>query len=250
MFYFFMAPILTYNWLLILAAIVPAIFLMMKVYRSDRLEPERPSTLWYMVKGGFWAAIWAGVVEGIAISILNQVVPDKKSLLYNVIMYFGIVAFAEEGLKYFFLKRRSWNSEEFNCQYDGVVYATFVALGFALFENVSYVMYYGFTTALVRAVTAIPGHACFGVFMGIFYGLARGHSYLDHNFRSKLCRVLAVVIPAFIHGSYDFTASMNSAEGQWIFLIFIVVLFCISFLLVHHMSKNDHYFQMVRRRYR
>ena len=88
-------------------------------------------------------------------------------------MYFGVVAFSEEGAKYFLLKRRTWNSAAFNCQFDGVVYAVFVSLGFALWENISYVLMYGLSTALVRAVTAVPGHACFGVFMGVWYGLAK-----------------------------------------------------------------------------
>ena len=177
MFFFFLEPILVYNWLLILAAIIPAIFLMVKVYRSDRLEPESPYILRLMVTGGIWSAVLAGVLEWIGNGILTSFV-SQKSDLYNIIMYFVIVGFSEEGSKYFFLKRRSWFSQKFNCQYDGVVYAVFVALGFALWEIISYVLMYGFSTALVRAVTAIPGHACFGVFMGIFYGLARGNAYL------------------------------------------------------------------------
>ena len=34
MFYFLVEPILMYNWVLILAAIIPAIFLMIKVYKK------------------------------------------------------------------------------------------------------------------------------------------------------------------------------------------------------------------------
>lgn len=248
MFFFFLEPILVYNWLLIMAAIIPAIFLMVKVYRSDRLEPESPHILRLMVTGGIWSAILAGVLEWIGNGILTSFV-SQKSDLYNIIMYFVIVGFSEEGSKYFFLKRRSWFSQEFNCQYDGVVYAVFVALGFALWENISYVLMYGFSTALVRAVTAIPGHACFGVFMGIFYGLARGNAYLGKEIRSKFYRILAVVIPALIHGAYDYIASLNSAKGQWIFLAFIAVLFFISFRLVSKMSKNDKYFEIDRRNF-
>lgn len=249
MFFFFLEPILIYNWLLILAATIPAIFLMVKVYQSDRLEPESPYLLWNMVKGGFWAAVFAGAIEWLGNALLVNFV-SQKAELYNIIMYFVIVGYAEEGGKYFFLKRRSWNNEEFNCQYDGVVYAVFVALGFALWENISYVLYYGFSTALVRAVTAIPGHACFGVFMGVFYGLGRGYSYLGKNFKSKLCRILAVVVPAAIHGAYDYIASIRNANWQWVFLAFIAVLFIVSFILVDRMSKNDKYFEVVRRRYR
>ena len=38
MFYFLLAPVLIYHWILILAAVIPAVFLMIKVYRSDHLE--------------------------------------------------------------------------------------------------------------------------------------------------------------------------------------------------------------------
>ena len=42
MFYFLVAPYLVYNGILIAAAVIPAIFLMIKVYRSDKLERESP----------------------------------------------------------------------------------------------------------------------------------------------------------------------------------------------------------------
>ncbi len=245
MFYFLLAPILTYNWILILAAVVPAVFLMVKAYQSDRLEKESPAFLWVMVESGIISTIIALVIEKIGSLILDSAVPSG-SPLYNVILYFVIVGFAEEGSKFFMLYRRSWHSPEFNCQYDGVVYALFVSLGFALWENISYVLHYGFSTAVVRAVTAIPGHACFGVFMGVFYGLARGYAYLEKNSLSCLFRALAVVVPAIIHGTYDYIASVQTQEGSLIFLGFIAVLFILSFALVNHMSRNDHYFEIDR----
>ncbi len=246
MFYFLLAPVLTYHWILIIAAIIPAVFLMLKVYRSDRLEKESASVLWRMIQGGILSALLAMVFEWIGQAVLNAAVP-KESDAYNVILYFIIVAFSEEGAKYLFLKRRSWYTSEFNCQYDGVVYAVFVSLGFALWENISYVMHYGFSTALVRAVTAIPGHACFGVFMGAFYGLARGCAYLNKNVRSKLFRIFAVVIPASIHGAYDYIATTQTGKGEIVFCVFIAVLFVVSYLLVSRLSKNDHYFRIDRR---
>lgn len=249
MFYFFMAPILTYNWLLIIAAVVPAIFLMVKVYKLDRLDKESPMMLRSMVTGGILSALLALVIERILGLFLDFLVP-AESMLYNVILYFVIVGFAEEGSKYYMLKRRSWYSVEFNCLYDGVVYATFTSLGFALWENISYVLHYGFSTALVRAVTAIPGHTCFGVFMGLLYGCARGHAYLQEEGKSKILRILCVIIPALIHGAYDYIASMQTPNAEWIFLVFILCLFGVSYLLAKRMSRNDRYFNMDRRNYR
>ena len=98
-----------------------------------------------------------------------------------------------------------------------------VALGFALWENIGYVVMYGFGTALVRAITAVPGHACFGVFMGAFYGMARRYANYGYERASKNCRRLAVLVPMVLHGIYDFIASSEDAS-EWVFLIFVAAL--------------------------
>ena len=149
MFFFYTNPIL------IAAAAIPAIFLLVHVYRADKLEKEPAPLLISLVLYGIAATFIALILERLGSAILGQFFPED-SVPYNVIMYFGVVAFSEEGAKYFLLKRRTWNSAAFNCQFDGVVYAVFVALGFALWENISYVLMYGLSTALVRAVTAVP----------------------------------------------------------------------------------------------
>jgi RsiW-degrading membrane proteinase PrsW (M82 family) len=238
MFYFLIDPILTYQWILIMAAVIPAIILMVKVYRSDRLEKESPFLLQELVVGGILATLLALVTERLGEWILSMLVPEY-STLYNMILYFVIVGLSEEGFKYLMMKKRTWDNPEFNCQYDGVVYAVFTALGFALWENISYVLSYGFSTALVRAVTAVPGHACFGVFMGILYGIAKKEENSGYPHRSKFFRILSVIIPAVIHGAYDYAASIN--DGTLVFLLFIVVLFVLAYLLVGHASKNDRY---------
>lgn len=245
MFYFLLAPVLMYNWFLILAAVIPAIFLMVKVYRSDRLEPENPAFLRKLVLGGVIATLIALILERLGSAVLAPAVPQNTTT-YNVILYFVIVGLAEEGAKYFMLKRWSWSSPDFNCQYDAVVYAVFVSLGFALWENISYVTHYGMATAIVRAVTAIPGHTCFGVFMGTFYGLARGYAYLGDEGKSKFFRVLAVVIPTLIHGAYDYIASTQETSGTFAFFAFILILFTSSFVMVGNLAKNDKYFSMDR----
>jgi RsiW-degrading membrane proteinase PrsW (M82 family) len=238
MFYFFVEPLLTYHWILILAAIIPAIVLMVKVYRSDRLEKESPFLLRQLVIGGILATLLAMVTERVGEWILGMWVP-RNSDLYNILLYFVVVGLSEEGFKYLMMKRRTWDDPEFNCQYDGVVYAVFTALGFALWENISYVLSYGLSAALVRAVTAVPGHACFGVFMGILYGIAKKEERSGYTGRSKLFRILSVIVPAVIHGAYDYVASVNS--GTPIFLVFIVVLFVLAYLLVGRASQNDRY---------
>ena len=241
MFYFLLAPIMTYNFILIAAAVIPAVLLLIYVYKADRLEKESPRLLWRLVVAGVLSALIAMVLEKVFSLLLNLTVPET-SAAYNVILYFVIVAFSEEGAKYFMLWRRTWKSPEFNCQYDGIIYSVFVSLGFAIWENISYVLMFGFTTAIVRAVTAIPGHACFGVFMGIFYSIARKYMNNGDKSVSMLFKVLAVVVPALLHGTYDYIATTENTGNSWYFIVFVAILFITSFFLVRKMSKDDKYF--------
>jgi len=240
MYYYQPEPSLTLNLALIAAAVVPALILMYIIYKLDRLEKESSHVLFQLAKAGVFSALLAMIEERVLCAVLNAaLVPG--SVLYNVILYFGIVAFAEESSKYLLLKRNSWNFGEFNCKFDGVIYAVFVALGFALWENISYVLIYGFGTALVRAVTAIPGHACFGVFMGVFYALAKENELMGYHEQSGKYRLLAVFVPALLHGAYDYIATSGSLVGSGVFLVFIAAMFAVSFHLVRKMSREDKY---------
>ena len=100
---------------------------------------------------------------------------------------------------------------------------------------------YAATTALVRAVTAVPGHACFGVFMGVWYGLAKRLHGQGKDRASKLCRVLALLLPAFLHGCYDYIATIESVHYGWLFAAFVAVLFTIAFILIKRQSRHDRY---------
>ena len=237
MFYYLLSPLITYNYLLIAAAILPAVFLMVKVYRSDRLEQESWQILWIMVRSGIFSALIAMVLERIFGSLLYATVHSRG--LYEVLLYFVVVAVSEEGTKYLLLRKNSWQSDEFDCQFDGIVYAVFVSLGFALWENISYVLHYGLSTAIIRAMTAIPGHTCFGVFMGLFYGVAKKFENRGDHEKSLRFRCMAVVIPVILHGTYDYIASMET--GTWLFILFIAALFFVSYRIVSRMSQVDHY---------
>ena len=229
-------PLASYNLAIIAAAVIPAIYLMIKVYRSDKLEPESPKLLVSLVIAGIFSALLALVSEIVLEYALNMFF-QKDTLIYNLIMYYFVVAVSEEGAKYLMLKRRTWKHPEFDCRFDGIVYAAFVSLGFALWENISYVMSYGVGVAFVRALTAIPGHACFGVLMGIFYGIAKKYDRQGKGGPSRTFRILAFIIPAFTHGMYDYIASVDT--GNAYFITFIAIVFVVCFILVQKMSKAD-----------
>ena len=231
--FFYMNPVL------IAAAVIPAILLLIYVYKADKLEKESPGLLFSLVVYGVLSTFLAQLGEQVGDGILTALEPSV--VLYNILFFFGVVAFAEEGFKYLVLKLRTWKSPEFDCQFDGVVYAVFVALGFALWENIGYVLSYGFGTALIRAVTAVPGHACFGVFMGVMYGLAKRYALAGEERKSKMYRRLAVILPALLHGTYDFIATMHEDGISWIFVVFVIAVFLWAFLLVRKTARKDRY---------
>lgn len=238
MFYYLVEPIIYYNYILIAAAVIPAIALMIRVYQADHLEKESPELLYTLVRAGILSSLLALVEERVLCYLLDQFV-EPHTVKYNVILYFCIVAIAEESSKYIFLRKNSWNSREFNCHYDGVVYAVFVSLGFALWENISYVLNFGLSTAIARGVTAIPGHACFGVFMGVFYGIAKKCDFAGDKGKTGLYTFFTLLVPVLLHGAYDYIASLEQQNSSWYFLAFVSVLFIVSYLLVEKTSKED-----------
>lgn len=225
---------------LIAAAVIPAVILMVQVYRADRLEKEPAGILISLLVFGVFATALAIVTETIGENILNLLF-DEINLGYLILWNFLVVALSEEGFKFLLLRARTWRSPNFNCQFDGVVYAVFVSLGFALWENIGYVAMYGFGTALARAVTAVPGHACFGVFMGIWYGAARRYANEGDFVGERVCRRRALWLPVLIHGMYDFLASLEFAYSGLIFIAFIVVVFLVAMRRVKIVSRNDRY---------
>ena len=226
---------------LILAAVLPAAYLMIRVYRSDRLEREPAWLLISLALLGMISTALAGGAEGLGDLILSYLGLEEGSLAYNALFYFLIVGPAEEGFKYAVLRWRTWRHPAFNCQYDGVVYAVFVSLGFALWENIGYVLMFGWGTAVARALTAVPGHACFGVFMGVWYGAAKRWEIYGYPDKSKQSRWLCVIIPALIHGCYDFIASLESDIFVLVFLAFVIAMFVTALRIVKRLSAGDQY---------
>ena len=153
-----------------------------------------------------------------------------------------MIGLCEEGAKYLLLKKLTWRSPSFDCRYDGIVYAVFLSLGFALWENIAYVVQYGLATALLRAVTAIPGHASFGVFMGAWYSQAKYMEYVGNEPKSSFYRKLALLVPLVLHGIYDFIA-LRQSDGDTVtlFLGFIVIMFAAAFITLKRMAKHDRY---------
>lgn len=237
---FFVFPVLALlpNLIYFLAAVLPACFLLRYIYRHDTVEKEPLTLLLSLLGAGCLAAFCSAVLEGIAERLLSILVYPSGPV-YTVLLAFLIVAVIEEGTKLFFLKLRSWRHSAFNYRFDAVVYAVFVSLGFAALENVQYVVNYGLSIALPRALLAIPGHASFSVFMGVYYGRARLLENLGDYGGSRRCLYKGYFSAVFLHGFYDACAMIATPWSSAVFLLFVVLMFSAAFHALKRESASD-----------
>lgn len=222
-------------WLALLA-VLPGFGLMYLVYKKDKIEDEPVKLLIHLVIFGAIAGVIAGTIEAILDSILVQEI-DSDTIEYLAIEMFLIVGFAEEFCKYMVVKLNTWNNPEFDFEFDAIVYCVCAAGGFAIFENLFYVADGGLVTALLRTVTAIPGHIMMGIVMGIWYGRAKKYDRLEKRFVSKLCRFLAVLCPMILHGIYDFLASIPGAG--YYFIAYIIVVYALAYISMDSKAYFD-----------
>ncbi len=220
--------------ILLAAAVLPAAFLLYRVYKMDNIEKEPWSILRKLLLWGALSGIPAALVESLLTGVVQNLL-QEGTLLYNFVFGFIVAALVEESFKFFFLYKFTFKSPAFNYRFDGVVYAVFVSMGFAILENVLYVFQGGLGVALSRALLALPLHAACGVYMGIAYGQQKVNSlYKSASFGSVARACLPV--PILIHGFYDSCAF--SAENYPIFLLVFVVFVILVFILTLRQLKK------------
>ncbi len=106
----------------------------------------------------------------------------------------------EEACKFIIIFWIALRSEDYERPVDALVLSVAVALGFATFENLLYLIQsddWG-RTATARAMTAVPSHVINAMLMGYFLG----HAHLRPR-RAPLFWLLALVAPTINHGAYD-----------------------------------------------
>ena len=156
-----------------LAAGAPAIVLAIVMVLLGKLN--RPA-VWVII-----AALLLGMVVTVPIYYV-EVWADGlfiRAFGYGTIAYwllstlFG-VALVEEFFK-MCAAGPAWVSKSFRHVFDGMIICAVAALGYALAENVGYVVGDpdSLEVAMTRALYSVPGHMCDGLCMGLFFGLAK-----------------------------------------------------------------------------
>ncbi len=192
-----------------LASLAPVFIILFYIYFRDKYDKEPIGLLVKAVIAGMLVVIPVLFVGKILIAI-EPAMGKIGNAAYHA---FVVAGTTEEVFKFLILYLLVWKSPSFNEKFDGIVYAVFVSLGFAAVENVLYVMDGGLQTAMIRAITAVPAHAIFGITMGYYLGIAHMYDELRTPYLRK-----AVLIPILLHGIYDFILMV---EIDWLLLLFV-----------------------------
>ncbi len=253
-------------YVLLCAALLPALILCVYVFKKDRVEKEPKRLLIKLFLFGAISCFPAAVIENflihrVEVAFLHLLPYDNYYLiyllkyLYNAVVYFICVALVEELCKFGFLYFGTKNNKEFNCFFDGMIYSVFVSLGFAALENIGYVMNYGFGNAVMRGIISVPAHMFFGVLMGYYYSLwhivekAREYELRlrlegvvtsdKHLLSYRKIRLLCVLVPTVAHGIFDFTCTIGESWATFVFYAFVIFLYKYCFGKIKHISKYD-----------
>lgn len=222
---------------LVSLALLPGILIVIYIFRKDKIEKEPVNLIIRMVILGAVSCAPAAVLEGWLENYLP--VYPEGSLQYALTISFLSAGLIEELCKFAFLRAGIWKNRAFDYRFDGVVYGVAVAAGFAMLENILYVMDGGIQTAITRAFLSVPLHAFCGAFMGAFFGTAKKHAVRGNAAKSAGCQICAVLIPVMIHGIYDTFAFLNSNYASICLLGFALVLYIIGIRIINRLSKDD-----------
>jgi RsiW-degrading membrane proteinase PrsW (M82 family) len=201
---------------ILLISLAPVVIIAGYIWFRDKYEREPLRLLIFSLLAGIFIILPVSLVE----VLISEIGESFENLVRVAWKAFAVAGFTEEGFKYLALLLLFWNNREFNDKYDGIVYGTFISLGFAGIENILYVVSQGYATGLVRAFTAVPAHAIFGITMGFYIGIAKFYPKKRNSMKFR-----AFFIPFLLHGIYDFTL-MTGIDWLWvIFLGFVIFLY-------------------------
>ncbi|WP_280768252.1 glutamic-type intramembrane protease PrsW [Salipaludibacillus daqingensis] len=210
---------------IITVALTPAIALLLFFYLKDEFEQE-PITM-------VFRCFVFGALLVFPVMFVQFAIQEEAGFLSPYAISFIQIGFIEEFMKWFIVLVAVFYHVHFNQRYDGIVYATAIALGFASVENMLYIIANGVDTAFLRAVFPVSSHALFGVVMGYYFGKAKFDD--SHRYRYLF---LALFFPYVLHSLYHF---ILLTLNQWVYVLtpFMVFLWVFALTKVKKANRQE-----------
>ena len=209
---------------------LPVLFWAGYHYYKDRHLPEPLGHLLLAFALGF-GAFWLGKLMYVGLGLMDlrfdaYLLADRNpiGLFFYAVLVIGVI---EELAKMVFFLAIVLRFKEFNEPIDGIIYASFIALGFATMENIQYLQFVEGVEAIARGFAGPLVHILFASVWGFYIGAAHLQG------KAILGTVLgALAVTALLHGIYDFVtialpvtalpASALLMLGIWMWRMYLI----------------------------
>ncbi|MEG2351657.1 MAG: PrsW family intramembrane metalloprotease [Bacilli bacterium] len=183
----------------LLFSLIPTIGLILFVLYTDRKSKEPSKNIIICLLSGVLTIALAKYFEGL-------VMPYFSNNIVLTYVWAAIEEISKIVIFYLFI----FDNKHYDDIYDGLVYMVLIALSFAGIENIMYAFSEstfnsGVSLAIMRDFTTIPLHVICGVVIGYFISIgnfAKDRKNKYFNF------ILAIIIPSFIHGTFNCLMSL------------------------------------------
>ena len=227
-----------------LSGALPALLAMYLVDRLDAKRPEPPSLRRKVAIFGALSVIPAIVIEMLLSNNVGATIEPEFTYQGSSFKAFVVAAGVEEACKILVVYWIVWRRPEFDERMDGIVYAARAGLGFALVENVMYLLFLAPTVQdqiqmwILRAVLAVPGHAMWTGMIGAMAARRRfdktglgliGGYFLAVAFHGAYDLALFAQQPLKLEGRADLANAMFAVP---------IVLTILAFIVLRVMARN------------
>ena len=217
----------------LVTATIPVPIYIALVLWIDRYEAE---PLWMLATAFFWGALiatfFAFLLNTTSTGIVGALTDASSAEAFGAVISAPIVE--EIGKAMILLIFFFWKKDEFDGVVDGIVYASMVALGFAMTENI---LYYGRAAAVggggaltltlvIRGFFAPFSHPLFTSLTGIGLGLSRQSSNLAVKMLTPLVGLLMAI---FMHSIWNGSAVLG---GGPLFIFTYLIVMVPAFLII------------------
>jgi RsiW-degrading membrane proteinase PrsW (M82 family) len=186
----------------LLPVILPLLFWACYHYYKDRHLPEPPGHL-LLAFGLGVASFYLGLLMYRALGLVNLrfdayllAETNLPGLFAYSILAIGVIEELAKMIPFLVLVI---HFREFDEPVDGIIYASFIALGFAAMENIQYLNFVSSGEAWARGFAGPVVHIVFASIWGYYIGRA----YLCRKFLGRTI-FAALAFTAILHGVYDF----------------------------------------------
>ena len=150
----------------------------------------------------FWMFTIIPWIFKVSKSGANHLAGNEQTI--QIILFFLLVAPIEEIVKFLIVRTESYRLRAFDTVQEGVMLATFSALGFATYENFHYMQNHGFKVIYLRGWLCPAAHMLFSAFFGYYLGLAKTRKYQYGPLIFE-----GLVLASLSHGFYNGSSSIH-----------------------------------------